>query len=214
MANYIQDTEEFVEKNEKLIDIWGRKSPKFEKKYQNSVLEVLSDYGKGATELTSARGKLLGAGYEVYIMAFFIGLYSGKKLPLSENTEDVKTLGHPIGKWGNIDKGKNDDSYRSTSKLGRKSYPELRFYIFTALVAKTDIDWIAVDKGEMKISSAVAKLFETMEEYANYGFAYMEEKLKEDKGFFFSPRAFLDIFLQLTDKQHSFVDEDDNPEEL
>ena len=47
-----------------------------------------------------------------------------------------------------------------------------------------------------------------MEEYANYGFSIMEEKLREDKGYFFSNRAFLDIFLQLTDKSAKQVDEE------
>lgn len=39
-----------------------------------------------------------------------------------------------------------------------------------------------------------------MEEYANYGFSYIADKLEEDKGYFFSKRAFLDVFLELTDK--------------
>ena len=53
-----------------------------------------------------------------------------------------------------------------------------------------------------------------MEEYANYGFAVMEEKLKEDAGFFFSHRAFLDMFLQLTDKHKSDEEQDEELEEL
>jgi hypothetical protein len=41
----------------------------------------------------------------------------------------------------------------------------------------------------------------------------MEEKLNEDKGYFFSNRAFLDMFLQLTDKQIS-EEESETPEDL
>lgn len=170
----------------KLIDIWARRDAYFEKKYEQSVLRVISDYGIGASENTTAKGKILGAGYEAYIMAFFIGLYSDKRLPLSD---DNKKLGQPINKWGNLD-----------SKKFRKGYPRLRSYIFMALVAKSDIDWIAVDKGDIKVETAVAVLMKTMEEYANYGFSIMEEKLKNDNGYFFSNRAFLDIFLQLTNK--------------
>jgi hypothetical protein len=51
-------------------------------------------------------------------------------------------------------------------------------------------------------------------EYANYGFTVLEDKLKEDKGFFFSHRSFLDIFLQLTSKEECCDDEEDKPEEL
>lgn len=194
---------DLVNKDDKLLDVWGRKNPKFEKKFEQSVMRVISDYGVGASEHANAKGKVLGAGYEPYIMAFFIGLYSNKRLPLSEDSDDTKTLGQPIQFWGNLD-----------SKKFRKAYSKLRTYIFVALVAKTDIDWIALDKGDIKVSSVAASLLETMEEYANYGFTVLEEKLNEDKGFFFSHRSFLDIFLQLTSKEESCDDEEDKPEEL
>lgn len=194
---------DLVNKDDKLLDIWGRKNPKFEKKFEQSVMRVISDYGIGASEHANAKGKVLGAGYEPYIMAFFIGLYSNKRLPLSEDSDETKTLGQPIQFWGNLD-----------SKKFRKAYSKLRTYIFVALVAKTEIDWIALDKGDIKVGSVAASLLETMEEYANYGFTVLEEKLNEDKGFFFSHRAFLDIFLQLTSKEESCDDNKDSPEEL
>ncbi len=204
MADKLNNIEELVEKNEKIIDIWGRRNPRFEKKYEQSVIRVLSDYGIGASENTGAKGKVLGAGYEPYIMAFFIGLYTKKKLPLCEDSNDLKVLGQPIDKWGNVD-----------SKKFRKAYSGLRSYIFIALVAKTDIDWIALDKGDIKVSSVVTALIETMEEYANYGFSFMEEKLKQDPGYFFSHRAFLDIFLQLTDKSAKEPEEiEEGPESI
>ena len=112
-------------------------------------------------------------------------------------------MGQPLQYWGNLD-----------SKKSRKAYSGLRSYIFIALVAKTNIDWISLDKGDIKVNTVVASLIETMEEYANYGFAVMEEKLKEDAGFFFSHRAFLDMFLQLTDKHKSDVEQDEELEEL
>ena len=195
MAESFNNIEELVKHDEKLIDIWGRRDAYFETKYEQSVLRVISDYGIGASENTTAKGKILGAGYEAYIMAFFIGLYAGKKIPL---LEENKKLGQPIKKWGNLD-----------SKKFRKAYSGLRSYIFISLVAKTEIDWIAVDKGEIKIDIVVTKLVTTMEEYANYGFSVMEEKLREDKGYFFSNRAFLDLFLQLTDKNVKQIDEDE-----
>lgn len=203
MSKLNNNIEDLVDKNEKLIDIWGRRTPKFEKKYEQSVIRVISDYGIGASENTGAKGKILGAGYEPYIMAFFIGLYSEKRLPLSDASDDVKVLGQPLEKWGNLD-----------SKKIRKAYSQLRSYIFIALVAKTDIDWIAIDKGDIKVATAVSQLIETMEEYANYGFSVMEEKLNADKGYFFSHRSFLDIFLQLTDKKSEPVDNENSPEEL
>ena len=78
MADYLNNIEEQVKKDEKLIDIWGRRNPRFEKKYEKNVLRIITDYGIGASENTSTKGKALGAAYEAYIMAFFIGLYSNK----------------------------------------------------------------------------------------------------------------------------------------
>jgi hypothetical protein len=200
MVESLNKLEEQVKKDEKLIDIWGRRNPRFEKKYEKSVLRIISDYGIGASENTGSKGKALGAGYEAYIMAFFIGLYANRKLSLSDDSDNLKVLGQPIQFWGNLD-----------SKKFRKAYSGLRSYIFIALVAKTDIDWIALDKGNIKVNTVVTSLVETMEEYANYGFSVMEEKLKEDSGYFFSNRSFLDIFLQLTDKHAT---RNDNEEEI
>lgn len=193
----INNIEDLVKKNEKLIDIWGRRNPRFEKHFEQSVIRVLADYGIGASENTGVKGKILGAGYEPYIMAFFIGLYANKRLSLSEDPDEVKGLGQPLQYWGNLD-----------SKKNRKAYPNLRSYIFIALVAKTNVDWIALDKGDIDPSTVVTVLVKTMEEYANYGFSVMEEKLREDKGYFFSNRAFLDLFLQLTDKSVEMTDEE------
>ena len=198
----IDNTIDFIDKDEKIIDVWGRRNPKFEKHYEQSVIRVLADYGIGASEHTDAKGKILGAGYEPYIMAFFIGLYANKRIPLPEDSDEVKGLGQPLDKWGNLD-----------SKKLRKAYPKLREYIFISLVAKTKIDWIALDKGEIKVADVVTQLIKTMEEYANYGFSIMADKLESDKGYFFSKRAFLDIFMELTDK-HEETDDCDEVEPL
>lgn len=136
-------------------------------------------------------------------MAFFIGLYANKRIPLPEDSDEVKGLGQPLDKWGNLD-----------SKKLRKAYPKLREYIFISLVAKTKIDWIALDKGEIKVADVVTQLIKTMEEYANYGFSIMADKLESDKGYFFSKRAFLDIFMELTDKHEETDDGDDEVEPL
>ena len=61
---------------ESLYELWGKRNPQWEKRYQDSILEVFSDYGKGVNKYQDARGKIFGAGYEMYILAFFIGLYS------------------------------------------------------------------------------------------------------------------------------------------
>ena len=124
-----------------IYDVWGRRTPSFEVHYQKEVISILSDYGHGTNKNSEDKAKVLGAGYEVLIMAFFIGLYSNKMLPFEEYA-DIKDTGQPIQFWGNLD-----------SKTRRRAYPKLREYMFVALVARTpDIDWIALDKGKRTVN--------------------------------------------------------------
>ena len=50
---------------EKLIDIWGRRNPEFETRYEENIIKMFCDYGKGSTGYQESRGKLFGAGYEI-----------------------------------------------------------------------------------------------------------------------------------------------------
>lgn len=188
---------------EKIYELWAKRNPSFEKKYQESILSVFTDYGKGVSQYLDVRGKIYGAGYEVYIIAFFIGLYNDKKKPLVEDASKKKVLGQPIMYWGNIEE-----------RAGRKAYGKIRQYIYAALVAKTDIDWFALDKGEITTRSVVDKLIETMEQYANFGFDYIKEKLEEDTNYFFKESAFLNIFTSFLIQNEDSVDDNDEPEDL
>lgn len=176
----MENSEQF----EKIYDIWARRNAYFETKLEDEVIRVIADYSIGASGMMAAKGKVIGAGYEAYIFAFFIGLYSNTRRELKGAT---KSFGQPINKWGNVD-----------SKKDRKEYPKIREYIFMALVARTDINWIEVDKGNIKLSKVVDMLMETMEEYANYGFHVLKDKLENDPYTFSNNTSFLDIFLNLT----------------
>ena len=59
-----------------------------------------------------------------------------------------------------------------------------------------------------KVKYRVDTLIQTMEEYANYGFFYMEDKLTDNPDYFFRRSAFLDLFLNF------LVDENEDDEEL
>ena len=127
-----------------------------------------------------ARGKIFGAGYEIFIIAFFIGLYHNQTKPLVEDRDKKKVFGQAIQYWGNIE-----------NRMGRTAYSNLRRYIFAALIAKTDIDFIALEKGKITLKAAVDKMIVKMEEYANYGFDYIEDKLANDPNYYFNDSAFL-----------------------
>lgn len=184
---------------ENLYDIWGRRNPSWEIKYQESIIDVFCDYGRGSSKLQGDRGKIFGAGYEMFIIAFFIGLYNDKRKPLVKDTSKVKTFGQPIQYWGNLE-----------GRFGRTSYGKIRNYIFAALVAKTDIDFVALDKGEITVRKVVDDLICTMEEYANFGFDFITEKMEDDPDYFFKETAFLRIFLKFINPVSVSTDDEDD----
>ncbi|PZX54037.1 glycoside hydrolase family 15 [Algoriphagus chordae] len=175
-----------------LYDVWSRRNPKFEINFEDTQIRQFTEYGGGSVESMSSKGKIFGAGYELYIYAFFVGLYSDQKRELNGET---KVLGQPIQFWGNLD-----------SKKFRKGYPKLREYIFSALIAKSNqLDLIALEKEEITERKAIDYLIDTMEQYANYGFYKIEEKLNENPSYFFKNTGFLDLILDLT-KTNNYVE--------
>ena len=187
-----------------LYDVWARRNPNWEIKYQESIIDAFCDYGRGSTKYQGDRGKIFGAGYEIFIIAFFIGLYYNQRKPLVKDTSKVKTFGQAIQYWGNQE-----------NRLGRTSYGKIRNYIFAALIARTDINFIDLDKKEITVRKAVDELMKTMEEYANFGFDFISEKMEENPDYFFFFFAFLRIFLQfINPKMIKESSDDDAPDEL
>lgn len=182
---------------ESLFDAWSKKNPEWEKKYAELLMEPFTDYGRGTSQYTESRGKIFGAGYEMFIIGFFIGLYFDKTKKLPDDKAKRKDFGHPIMFWG---------SQEGKLKLGRTSYKKIQDYMFAALIAKTDIDFISLEKGEVSVNDAANSLKKKMEEYANYGFHYLEEMLENDPNSLFKDSAFLKIFT-------SFIRENNNDED-
>ena len=60
----------------------------------------------------------------------------------------------------------------------------------------------------MTSRKAVDMLIKTMEEYANWGFHFIEDKLTDDPGFFFRETAFLEVFLSFDAPVAENMDED------
>jgi len=188
---------------ESLYELWGKRNPEWEKKYQSSVIELFCDYSKGVNQYQDVRGKIFGAGYEIFILAFFIGLYFDRTKPLVEDKAKKKTFGQAIMYWGNIE-----------NRIGRTSYGRIREYIFAALIARTDIDFIALDKGDITSRKAVDMLIEKMEQYANFGFDFIHEKLEDNPNYFFRDGAFLRVFLDFLHNGESSDSESDAPDPL
>lgn len=183
---------------EKLFEVWARRNPNYEKKYEESIIKQFTDFGKGSSSYQEARGKIFGAGYEIYIVAFFIGLYFKSRKKLNPDSSKCKGFGQAIQYWGNRE-----------NRGFRKQYNEIQQYIFASLVARSDVDFILLDKDKIKVSKAVDILTETMEEYANFGFNYIDDKMRDNPEAFFKNSAFLDLFLSfIIDKNEAQKDED------
>jgi len=186
---------------DKLFDLWGGRSPKWEIKYEK-MINQFAEYGKGTNAMSENRAKVFGAGYEMYIVAFFIGLYFDRQKPLNQDRAKVKDFGWQIQNWGNIEK-----------RNGRNPYGKIREYMFAALIAKTDIDFIELEKGNITARKAVDALIKTMEDYANFGFDYMAEQLEDNINCFYKEGGFLNMFLQfIKDKLETKEEVKDDPD--
>ncbi|MDP3928812.1 MAG: glycoside hydrolase family 15 [Bacteroidota bacterium] len=186
---------------ETLYEIWAKRNPKFETRFESILFREFTEYGGGSVESMASRGKIFGSGYELYIYAYFVGLYANKQRAISSES---KVLGQPIQYWGNLE-----------SKKLRKAYPKLRDFIFTSLIAKTEkLDLIELEKGNITERKSVDFLIETMENYANYGFYLMEEKIKDNPNFFFRNTGFLNLILSIVRPSDMQGDESDLIEEL
>lgn len=173
---------------ETLYETWlNRIDSYYEEKFFEPIVEELCQYHGGSVDGRVAKGKTFNAGYEVFIYAFFLGLYYGERKPLSGEKRKFRM---EMITWG---KKKNE--------MGRKSYTILQKYIFTALVAKSDIDMIALDKGEIDVKDVCDVLMTTLNEYANSGFYLMKDQMEKKPECFFENSGLLEFIKNFCPQQ-------------
>lgn len=68
--------------------------------------------------------------------------------------------------------------------------------MFIELLAKTDLDLVALEKGELDEDDAVKALIKTMESYTNGGLILIREKLEGNPNYFLQPTSFLNMILE------------------
>lgn len=150
-----------------LYDTWlNRIDSYYEERYYEPVVEALCQYHGGSVDGRDGKGKIFNAGYEVFIVAFFIGLYYGERTPLKGPKRKFRM---EMYTWG-----------RKSTENGRKDFTLIQKYIFAALIAKSDIDLLAVDKGDLSLDEACDILMTTLNEYANTGFLQILPLGKEE----------------------------------
>lgn len=165
----------------RLYDLWAKRDGYCESRFFDTVIDDFCQYKGGTAEGQQIKGKTFNAGYELFIYAFFLGIYADARRPL---VGDIKKFGQPVGFWGNV------------RQEGRKSYPKIREYMFAALIAKTDVDFIKLEKGEIEVEEVVSQMTKMMWEYANAGFYMMNEKLESIPEYFTGNDEFLTFLIQ------------------
>lgn len=157
---------------ENLYDAWLQSEDSYyEARFYEPIIEEFCQFHGGSADGRMGKGKVFNAGYEVFIYAFYIGLYYGERMPLEGERRKFRM---PMANWG-----------RKTTEKGRTSYTILQNYIFMALIAKSDIDLIELDKGCIEIKDACKVLMKTLNEYANMGFHLIENELRRNPNGFF-----------------------------
>lgn len=164
-----------------LFDRFKTREPKFDEQFKSTLFDTLTKKYGGSESSRADYGKHFSNNYELYIYAFFLGLYNNELIfiPATANKVDFS---HAIQHWGS--KG---------NRIGRKDFTAIQEYIFSALIAKTDIDLIALEKGEISEDDAVKSLIQTMEAYTNGGLLLIKQKLEENSNLFLNPTAFLNL---------------------
>lgn len=167
-----------------LLEKWKEKIPKYDTPFRETLFDKLTRKGGGSERAREDRGKEFANNYELYMYAFFLGLYNDENSPIPEGNKKVD-FSHAIQFWGS--KGNRYD---------RKDFTNLQEYMFMALVAKTDIDLIALEKGETDEDSVIKQLIQTMESYTNGGLTLIKEKLEDNPNYFLQPTSFLNLILE------------------
>ena len=113
-----------------------------------------------------------------------MGLYNNEFSPIPDG-EKKTDFSHHIQHWSS-----------KTTVSTRKDFTNLQENIFIALLAKTDIDIVALEKEKLDEDDAVKALIKTMESYTNGGLILIKEKLEENPNYFLQPTSFLNMILE------------------
>lgn len=166
-----------------LFDKWKTKIPKYSEVHKDLFTSLSQKFGAEGEKKINL-GKHFSTNYELYIYAFFLGLYNNEFAPIPDGEKKID-FSHHIQHWGS-----------KTTISTRKDFTNLQEYIFIALIAKTDIDLIALEKGELDEDDAIKLLIKTMESYTNGGLILIKEKLEENPNYFLQSTSFLNMILE------------------
>jgi hypothetical protein len=167
-----------------LFEKWKEKIPKYDIAFREILFEKLTRKGSGSEQSREDRGKQFANNYELYIYAFFLGLYNNEFTPIPEDSKKVD-FSYAIQFWGS-----------KSNRYDRKDFTNIQENIFIALLAKTNINLVELEKGELNEDEAVKALTKTMESYTNGGLILLKEKIENNANYFLQPTSFLNMILE------------------
>ncbi|TAE69638.1 MAG: hypothetical protein EAZ85_12765 [Bacteroidetes bacterium] len=163
-----------------LFELWKEKVPNYADNFK-PLFELVALKGSlGGNRV--GLGKHFDTNYELYTYAFFLGINNNEFTPIQEKTKKVN-FSHHIKYWGN------------KSSSARKDFSYIQKYMFAAVVAKTDIDFIKLEKEEISEEEIVKKLMYTFEAYTNGGLTLIQEEMNENPNRFLQSTAFLNMLI-------------------
>lgn len=156
-----------------LKSLWSEKVPNYNSEY-HYLFEKLANKGNdggNAESRVEDRGRIFATQYELYLFAFFLGLYS----KCQKESKNKMNFGHKISEWG-----------KKSKKVNRDSFAEIQDFVFISLVTFTEIDFIQLERSDSEddLKKAIAQLIELMETFTNGGLQLIEEKIESNENYF------------------------------
>lgn len=124
----------------------------------DDFVKKVAQFGGGSDTDKYVKVKSFSNAYEVYIYAYFLGLYTSNKFDLTD-----------------------DDKLKTFWEMENWKPIELVDSIITCAIATSDFDMLNIENGnEQFISSQIKILKREIESYANGGLAYLTKEFEED----------------------------------
>ena len=152
-----------------LLKEFKKRVPNYSVKYKEILFETISNTGGGSAESKSYLGKHFENNYELYSYAFWIGIINDRRIEFSPGDKKVN-FSHAIENWGR----------KANSR--RQNFDWIQNAIFILCFNRSDIDLIALDKGEIAIKSVVDKLILTLEEFTYGGLELLSVEFEDKDG--------------------------------
>lgn len=160
-------------------ELINKERPRYANIYE-SLINKMSVKGKQKSEFIS-----FGPLYQSFMYAFFIGYHIGNRTEMPSN-----------------------NSCKSFYEIGNWKPQSIVNYVLSVIYTdlnKNGFNWVELEQYDnVQLKSHVSELVVIMEEYANTGFKFIDEKYEKDPEFFTQIYSFFDLLNDVTkEKQMS-----------